>query len=186
MAISSTEPTVITAGDTVAWTKSLSDYPASAGWILHYRLINAAAAIDITSTADGDDHAVSVSAVTTAAWVAGDYTWQAYVVLGSERYTTGTGTLTIKPDLAAKVGGFEARGTWAKALADLRAALAAWLTSSGHVAEYEIAGRRMKFASAADIQGRIAVAEREVAREAQAEKTATGQSLGRQVYVRFK
>jgi hypothetical protein len=31
------EPVRITAGDTVAWTKALPDYPASAGWVLKYR-----------------------------------------------------------------------------------------------------------------------------------------------------
>ena len=64
MAIVTTEPTSITAGDSVAWTRSLSDYPASAGWSLAYTLINAAAKITINASAAGDDHAVSVSAAT--------------------------------------------------------------------------------------------------------------------------
>jgi hypothetical protein len=186
MAIPSSEPAFVTAGDTVAWTKSLADYPASAGWTLKYRLINAAGSIDIVSSPSGDDHAISKSSSATAGWVAGDYIWQAYVEGGAaERYTIGTGSITVKPDLAAQSGGFEARGTWAKALADLRAALAAWVTSSGHVQEYEIAGRRMKFATTDDIRKRIAIAEREVAREASIDATAAGNSLGRTLNVRF-
>jgi len=179
-----TEPGVFTAGDTLTWSKSLADYPAS-GWVLHYRLINAAGKIDITASASGNDHLVNVAAATTAAYAAGTYTWQAYVTQGAERHTVGTGAMVIRPDLAAQAGGFEGRSTWQKTLDDLRAALAAWLTSSGQVAEYEIAGRRMKFASAADIRQRIAIAERELARESQADLAAAGKALGRQVYVRF-
>ncbi len=185
MAIPSTEPTFVTAGDTVEWTKSLSDYPAADGWTLSYRLINAAAAIDIVSTASGADHAISESAATTAAWTDGEYRYQAYVSKAGQRYTVGSGSITIRPNLAAVVGGYEARSTWTKALDDLRAALAAWLTTSGHVQEYEIAGRRMRFASADDIRKRIAIAEKEVAREASVDAAAAGNSLGRTLYVRF-
>ena len=47
---------------------------------------------------------------------------------------------------------------------DLRAALATWIASNGQVQEYSVAGRTMKYASAADIQARIQLLEREVAR----------------------
>lgn len=185
MGIPNIEPGRVTAGDTVVWTKSLPDYPASAGWSLAYRLINAAGHIDIGSSASGDDHAVSESAAITASWSAGVYAWQARVTKGAERYTVASGSIEIKPNLAALSGGYDARGTWAKALDDLRAALAAWLASSGAVQEYEIAGRHMKFATADDIRKRIAIAEREAARESAASAKASGAALGRQVYVRF-
>lgn len=180
-----TEPVFIQAGDTVAWSRELPDYPASA-WTLKYRLINAVARIDITATADGDTHQISVSASTSAAWTAGEYTWQAYVEGGtSERYTVGNGRLTIKPDLAAKSTAFEARSTARKALDDTRAALATWIASSGQVQEYSIAGRTMKYSSMADIQGRISLLEREVKREEAAEKLAAGLSPPRRLLVRF-
>ena len=63
-----TEPARVTAGDTIAWTKTLSDYPASAGWVLAYTLINAGAKITITAAASGDDHAVTVLAATSAGY----------------------------------------------------------------------------------------------------------------------
>jgi hypothetical protein len=185
MAIPTTEPAFVTAGDTVAWTKSLSDYSAADGWTLAYRLINAAGHIDITTTPAGHDHAVTEMAADTSAWPAGAYTWQAYVTKAGDRHTVGTGAITIRPNLAAKDAGYDARGTWAKTLDGLRLALATWLASSGQVAEYEIAGRRMKFATADDIRKRIAIAEKEVAREAAAESTAAGNYLGRTLYVRF-
>lgn len=183
--IPSTEPLYIQAGDTVAWTRAIADYPAGA-WTLKYRLINAAAKIDITAAADGDTHSVTVAAATTATWAAGDYTWQAYVEGGSsERYTVASGRVTIKPDLAAKAAAFEARSTARKALDDTRAALATWIASNGQVQEYQIAGRVMKYSSVADIQGRIQLLEREVAREEAAEKLAAGLQPPRRVLVRY-
>lgn len=99
--IPTTEPAEIQAGDTIQWKKTLSDYPASSGWVLSYTLINAAAKITITGTASGDDHLVSVTAATSAGYGAGTYAWQAVATLGSARYTVGSGTMTVKANLAA-------------------------------------------------------------------------------------
>lgn len=179
------EPAFARAGDTLAWRRTLADYPAP-GWTLKYRLINAAGKIDIVAGVDGSDHLVSVAAATTAAWAAGDYEWSAYVEGGSsERYTIATGRIVIKPNLVAQVAGFDARSTARKALDELRAALATWIATNGQVQEYEIAGRRMKYASAADLRARISLLEREVAREDAAEKLAAGQDPGRRLLVRF-
>lgn len=180
-----TEPAFIQAGDTTTWQKALPDYPASAGWVLSYRLINSAGAIDITAAASGDDHLITIPAATTAAYPAGTYTWVATVTLAAERYTLGRGTVTVQPDLAAQPAGFDARSTAQKALDDLRAALLRWLSTSGHVQEYEIAGRRMRFTTAADIQARIGLAEREVARENAALRMAAGLPAANRIYVRF-
>ena len=183
--IPTSEPAIIVAGDTLAWTKSLPDYPASEGWQLSYRLINATGKIDITSAADGDEHAITVAATTTAAYTPGVYTWQSAATKAAERYTVATGAVTIKPNLAAQAGGYEARSVARKALDDTRNALALWIASNGQVQEYEIAGRRMKYASAEDIIQRINLLEREVAREDAAERLAAGQQTGRTLYVRF-
>lgn len=183
--IPSTEPVYVQAGDTVAWTRDLADYPAPA-WTLKYRLINAAARIDITAAASGSAHSVSISAATTAAWVAGEYTWQAYVDgAASERHTVGGGRITIKPNLAAMGANYDARSAARKALDDTRAALSTWIASNGQVQEYEIAGRRMKYASMADILGRLRLLEREVANEDAAEKLAAGLQTARRLLVRF-
>ncbi len=185
MEIPTSVPAIVTAGDTLSWTRSLPDYPADAGWVIGYRLINAAAKYDITGGASGQDHAVSVTAATSAAYSAGVYEYQEYVTKAAERYTTGRGSITIKSNLAAASAAAESRGTWVKALADLRAALATWVVSNGAVAEYEISGRRMKFTTAEDIRKRIAIAEREAARERAEERAAAGLDLGRQIYVRL-
>ena len=72
--IATTEPTQIRAGDSITWLKTLNDYPATDSWVLHYRLINSAGKFDVTATASGSDHLVSISAATSATYTAGKYT----------------------------------------------------------------------------------------------------------------
>jgi hypothetical protein len=179
------EPAIIQAGDTISWKRTLPKYPASDGWQLSYRFINASAYIDVTASADGDDHLVVIPASTSATYQPGDYVWQAYVTKGAERYTVDAGHLTIRQNLAAMPFGYDARSQAQRALDDLRAALANWLSTSGTVREYTIAGRTMSFASADEIKARIQLAEREVAREAIAERLAKGLDPLRRVLVRF-
>lgn len=183
--IPDTEPAYIQAGDTLAWRRTLPDYPASAGWTLSYRLINATGKIDIAASADGDAHLVSVAASVTASWSAGAYKWTAHVVRGAERYTVGSGDVVIKPDLAAQPSGVDARSEAERALADLRSALLTWIATSGQVQSYTIAGRTMTYRSMAEIRRAISLAEREVAREKAAERLAQGLDAGRRVLVRF-
>lgn len=177
-----TEPASIQAGDTITWQRTLPDHPASDGWQLSYRLINAAARIDIVAAADGDAHLVTIAAATSAAYAPGAYTWLASATRSAERYTVGQGEVTVKADWAAAPGNADARSPAARALADLRAALLKWLATSGQVQEYEIAGRRMRFATAPEIRERIRIAEAEVNREALA---FGGQPPARRVVVRF-
>lgn len=98
--IPTTEPTVLVAGDTWDWTKSLADYPAST-WTLSYVLINSTDKITIAASADGDTHSVDVAAATTAAYDAGTYKWQSYVSDGTDRYLVGEGTITVKANYNA-------------------------------------------------------------------------------------
>lgn len=183
--IPTTEPAYLQAGDTIQWQRMLPEYPAGDGWALAYRLINATTRLDVVASADGDAHLVTISAATSAAYAAGEYTWTAFVTRAGERFTVGQGRVAIRPDLAAQAAGFDARSEAQRALDDLRSALLKWLSTSGHVQEYEIAGRRMRFASADDIRARLAIAQREVANETAAQRIAAGQSTGRRVLVRF-
>lgn len=96
------EPKKITAGDTITWTKSLSDYPATAGWVLTYTLINATNKIQMTASALGSDFLLSVPAATSAAYKKGVYSYQGYVTNGSERYMVVSGTIEVLPNLAAE------------------------------------------------------------------------------------
>lgn len=178
------EPEQLRAGDTWAWSRSLSDYPA-ASWTLKYRFKNAAGGFEIVASASGDNHAVSVAATTTANYAAGQYDWIAWVEGGSsEVYTVDQGSVEVLPNLRA--------GTATAAL-DVRSharkmldALEAWLESRDPgVAEYEIAGRKMKYTPIAEL---IKLRDRyrsDVRAEEDAARVADGLPSRRKVLVRF-
>lgn len=139
-----TEPREISAGDTVAWSRALGDYPASDGWTLTYALRNATAKIDITATASGSDHLVSVAAADTAGWAPGAYAWAAYASNGAKRHQVAAGSLVVRPNLAAAAP-FDTRTQAAKAIEDLKAAMATFKATAGRVRRYAIAGRDVEF-----------------------------------------
>lgn len=181
--VPTTEPASVVAGDSWTWKITLADYPAGT-FTLKYRLINAAGKIDITAAASGTDHLVTVASTTSAGYTAGDYTFTAWVEKTGERWTVGSGTITVKPNIAALTT-LDARTAAAKILDQLMAAYTTYTTSNGHVAEYEIAGRRMKYRSAAEILEQISVWEARVAAEKRAERIAAGLGGGNKLYVRF-
>jgi hypothetical protein len=167
----------LTAGDSLSFPTTVPDYPASAGWVLRFRLIpaGAGAPIEITSAAAGDDHQVTVSAAVTASWAAGTYDWASWVERAGTVYTVETGRAEILPN-PRTAAAFDARTPAQRRLADLESAYSAHI-GRGHaaVAEYEIAGRRMKFDLAGLIKA-IESAKRDVAAEAQAARIAKGLS----------
>jgi len=144
---SNTEPTSIRAGDSAIWTISDPDYPAGAGWALTYTFINVAGKFSIASTASGDSHAVHVLPAVTALYAAGDYAWQCVASDGTDAVTIRTGTITVIASFAAATT-LDARSFAQKTLA----ALEAWIENHDQgVAEYEIAGRRMKYIPITDL-----------------------------------
>jgi hypothetical protein len=180
-----TEPTRIVAGDTAKWLKALVDYPASSGWTLAYTLINADYKISISTTAQGEDHLINVSATATAAWNAGAYDWRAQVTKAGEVFTVGSGRITIEPSFG--VAQLDSRTSSRKMLDAVEAVMLK--TASSNVQEYEIAGRRLKHYSMGELLQLRDRLKGEVAREeaiAAAANAApgTGAVPGR-IYVRF-
>lgn len=178
-----TEPSRVTAGDTVTWLKSLADYPASAGWSLVYTLINAAAKQTITATASGDDHLVTVSAATTASWAAGSYTWSARVSKASEKFTVATGSILVAPDLAASAT-FDTRSSARKALEAVNTALETY-GAKAYMHSFEIAGRKQAFQTPSEFMAFRSRLMAEVAREDNATRLAAGLAPRNQLAVRF-
>jgi hypothetical protein len=178
-------PSTFRAGDSVSWTESLAAYSAADGWVLKFRLLwPTGTAVAIDTTADGADHAVALSAANTANWVAGTATLVSWVEKGTERNTLASDQVTILPNLAAATT-FDGRSISARSLDDALAARAAYLASGkAHVAEYDIAGRVMKFRSVKEIADLIEQLQREVARERAIQAVLDGGTPGR-VQVRF-
>ena len=187
--IPTTEPARVRAGDTVTWRKSLALYPATDGWTLYYRLINATAKIDITATASGSDHLVSLTSTITAAYTAGNYDYLAWAEKGTgptyERASVGSGRITITPNLAA-LNTYDGRSDARRIYESLLAAYETATTSRAYVAEYEIAGRRMKFNAKSDWITELNYWKAQVAAEDRAAALAAGLGGGSaRLLVRF-
>lgn len=178
-------PARITAGDTVSWVASLPAYPASAGWVLKYRLLNAAAKIDIASAASGDDHTVNVTAANSAAWAPGRYVVQAYVEKGADRHTVDSGHIQVDRNLAAESAGYDTRTTAETILDQLMTAYLAASASKSWVAEYTIGDKTMRFSQKSDWIMEINFWKRQVHAERVAQRLAGGLDSGTKVYLRF-
>lgn len=175
------EPTSLIAGDTAKWLKTLTDYPASAGWTLAYTFINATSKITTTATASGDDHLVNVLASTTASWSKGTYAWRATVSKAGEVYTLASGTMDVQAAFSGLT--LDNRSHARKALDNIEA----YLADAGNLAaqSYEIAGRKLARIPRAELLKERDRLRAEVVREDAASKIAQGLPDGRRVYVRF-
>jgi len=178
--ISSTEPARITAGDTLTWQKALPDYPASAGWVLSYALLGPGGKFTFAATASGDDHLVSVSAPTSAAWPAGPYNWQAYVTKGAERVTVGMGQFTVLANFATATDG---KSTARKILEAIEAVLQGSATFAQRATM--IGDKRLERHSVAELLEARSRLQNEVAGEDAAARVAAGLASGHRVLVRF-
>ncbi len=121
MSIATKEPTEITAGDTIVWSRSFPDFPASA-WTLTYRLLARAglAPRDFGGTASGDDHLVNLQASFTLLFSPGDYVLQGFITDGTNRYQVYKGALKVLPD-PATVDSLDSRTFLEKALEQIEA-----------------------------------------------------------------
>jgi hypothetical protein len=96
----SREPVRLVAGDRWTWKRTDLgvDYPP-ASYSLKYSLRrhDTGTEVEITAGESGSDYLVEVASATTAAYTAGFYVWQAYIVrtADSERVAIGTGTVEV-------------------------------------------------------------------------------------------
>lgn len=179
------EPDTITAGDSLTWTRTFTDYPATDGWTLKYCLTNASARIDIAAAASGSAYLVNVPTATTAAYAAGVYDWVSWLERPGQRITLLRGRITVKPDFAATPN-YDARSFARKVLESLQAAALDYISKgSGHVQEYKIAGREMKFRSNQELQDQIDYWQNKVNEEERKLRASQGQPVRTQMKVRF-
>lgn len=100
-------PDELVVGDRWVWkrTAMVADYPVASYQVKYsFRLLTTAATeISITASENSspEEYLVEVAAATTAAYTAGDYTYQEYIIRSSdsERFVFSTGVLIVKPDL---------------------------------------------------------------------------------------
>lgn len=175
------------AGTTLNFLTPTPGYSAAEGWVLKFRLVprTSGAAIDITCTAEGEDHRAQVTAAATAAWALGSYTWTSRVEKSGEIYAVGQGQISIQQNPATALAGFDGRSQAARALDDARAALASFNASNGRVRRYRIGERETEYHSAAEIIKQIAYWEQELEREENAARLATGRPARNRMYAIF-
>ena len=181
------EPKILTAGDTWKWKrKDLStDYPSSE-WTLSYQARGASTGtISITSGRDGtsEDYLIDVAASTTANYVVGSYTWDAYVTKDSERYKVRSGFWDVKQNLATALAGYDGR-SWARKTLD---AVEARLTgrSSNEIDRYMIGDRQIAKIPIEELMVWRSKLKAEVTREENAERIARGLPGNNLVHTRF-
>lgn len=166
------EPLSFRVGDTVRWTRSLADYPADAGWQLVYTYVSVASKQVVTATAAGALHSIEITAAGSALWAAGDYTWQATVSKGAERYTIGVGRTVVLVNIAVAAGGLDTSTHARRVLAAVEAVLEG--RAGEAEADVQINGRAVKYIPIAEL---LVLRDRyraEVAREDAAVRLANG------------
>lgn len=116
-------PKKITAGTTFNRLMVNANYPASDGWLVKFYLRGSTQS-DFTSTDEGDNHRLLISASTTATWQAGNYAYTLRVEKSGEVVELESGNIQVMPDIAAMEAGYDARTQAEKALEAIEAVLA--------------------------------------------------------------
>jgi uncharacterized protein involved in type VI secretion and phage assembly len=175
------------AGDTLDFTDVVADYPATAAWVLKYRLVPrfttpVQAPVEITATTvNTTDYRVQATPTATAAWTPGTYNWFRWVEKAGERQSLGSGSLTVQVNPATVAQGADIRSQAERAIDDLRTAYAAF---DGTRSEFSIAGRSIKFATRAEIVRQLSYWSVQLKRERRASAMAAGLPDPSILYVR--
>ncbi|MBV5305572.1 MAG: hypothetical protein J0652_02640 [Desulfobulbaceae bacterium] len=175
------EPVEVTAGDSLTWSISLADYPASDGWVLSYVLLSSSAKIAFSSAASGSSHLVTVTAAESALWAADTYDWQSYVTNAAERHTVASGRTIVRANFASST---PKKSTARLILAAINAALLGTGTLTQRM--LEINGKRIERHSPAELLAMRTRLMHEVAAEEAAARIAAGLDSGNTLLVRFR
>lgn len=175
------EPQTLIAGDTWAWTRSLSDYSA-ATWTLTYYFKNASANFSFAASADGATHSVSVAKATTAAYGVGTYSWEGYVDDGTSRYRVDYGTLEVLADMSA-AGNLDKRSHWKIVLDNVEAVIQNRATQDQF--SYSINGRALQRMPIDDLLKLYDRAKGAVAKEEALDRARNGLGASSKIKVQF-
>lgn len=180
------EPSELVIGDRWLWKRTDlgADYPP-ADYSLKYslRLEGSGTEIEINAIEIAADYLVEVASVTTAAFTAGRYRWQAYITRSSDaqRITLNSGSVQVKANRDAATG--DPRSHARKVLDAIEAVIEG--RASKDQEEYSIANRSLKRTPIAEL---LVLRDRyrsEAANEKSAEDMANGLGSSRRIGVRF-
>jgi hypothetical protein len=188
-------PEVIRVGDTVKWRDDAAVDPfgnpisSGSGWVLTYyirfnRNNHGATAV---GTAYGDGWEFTLSAATTGGFHEDDVGyWQAVASKGTEKYTLGSGSFEVEPNLfyTGTPSAVDGRSQARKDLEACQAAIRALMTG-GAVQEYRIGTRSLKKYDLSELLQLEAKLKADVVREEAAESIANGRGNPYNLFVRF-
>lgn len=155
-----TEPTQLTQGERVVWTKTIDDYPATLYTLVYRFRPQAGNGFDVTATASGSDHAAAISATVSAAipdTAIGDFVWQSWLTEIADStntfvYETGK-TKVLRGFSSTSQAAVDLRSSAKVILDAINAAISGQATSV--MQEYEIStpagSRKIKRLSMADL-----------------------------------
>lgn len=136
------EPTTFAAGETVAWTKAVPDYPNTDGWSLVYSIRGLSAFPDVTATNVSDGtYSVLIAADSTGPLAPGTYQWASHAYKAGPpvlRYPVERGVIVVTPNLVT-TSTIESHA--AKTLRMIEAVIEGRVTAD--VQDYQIAGRQV-------------------------------------------
>ena len=181
------EPKQIRGGITTSWLEELSDYSATNGWALKYRLAGTTGNYDVTAVGVGTVHTVTITADVSKEWIAGSYILIGYVEKGTgaslERHDVFNGTIDLLPNIAGATAAADYRTHARKTLALIEAAIESYAVRP--VEEITIAGRtirRPKLEQLVSLRSRYQFL---VKQEGMSERAANGLEAGGGVLVKF-
>ncbi len=194
------EPSDLIIGDSVSWTRrgvqavskndagtlETTDIKASAGWALKFTAVGKNGIVVINAAADTenpDDFLFTAAALTTAAYVAGDYQWQLVATKTTTRYTIAEGSITLKDNIAGRSTLYDNRSHAKKVLDAIEAVIEG--RASQDQMGYQIAGRSLTRTPLPDLLKLRATYKTEYDNELATANIAAGLPTGRKIFTRF-
>lgn len=184
------EPTRITQGEEIEWTRSFADFPASL-YTVAYRFRGPGYGFDVAATADSDDHHAELESAQSLAAKIGRWQWQAWAteIADSDHVQMITSGFTqiLQGYASGTTAAIELRTPAKITLDALNAAIADKATADQ--LEYEIStptgSRRIKRMMMSDLLSARKTYAAIVANENAREKIRNGGNLGTKIDVRF-
>jgi len=182
-AVPTTEPVSIVSGDTITWSKSLSDYKSTL-WTLKYEIVSSTQSLTVACTNGGNGSYLATISATANILAAGDYSIVGYVndlATGIEKHTVYTGRIHVSPDLS--IGASDVRSHAKRVLDAIEATIEGRATRDQRT--MRIGGRWIERMPVEELIRLRSVYRAEFRAEVSAERIANGLPSGRKIVTRF-
>jgi hypothetical protein len=179
VSIPANEPATIVAGDSVAWTKSITSYAGTLNYSLQF-FGSTDPPILFAASGSSPNYSVTLSPALTATWRPGRYIWTSYIDDGVNRHSTGDGEMVVLANPAVAFGATHATRTLAIIEAAIEGRLPRGLES------YVIDGQSIAKMRIEDLVRLRSVYADWVRNEYAQDRINRGQSNPRNVFARFR